>query len=189
MEILFYLASFCLIAFMVLATYDGFYLHIWKYELFNQSESVFEHKTHTVRAVLFPLIVWTLFLSTSTFGFWVGIVLVLLDMVVLGIDAYAEGDSRKFMGGLPRWEYIIHLFANGFHFAAIILIIGIQTNMLMADIIPVRYLTETTGGKLLVFIAETTVPGAVILSIVHLMVLFPKGKWIWNRYRAKITCC
>lgn len=28
-------------------------------------------------------------------------------------------DSRAFMGGLPRWEYIVHLLGNGFHFAAI----------------------------------------------------------------------
>ena len=46
MEILFLLSMICLIAFMFLATYDGAYLHLWKYELFNRKESEFEHKTH-----------------------------------------------------------------------------------------------------------------------------------------------
>ena len=189
MEILFYLSSFCLLLFMVLATYDGLYLHIWKYGLFNQKESVFEHKTHTVRAILFPLIVWFLFLSTAQIGFWIGVILVLLDIIVLGIDAYAEGDSRKFMGGLPRWEYIIHLFANGFHFAAITLIIGIKMNILGLDLTAVQNLNETTGGTLMVFVAENTIPGAILLAVLHILVLFPKGKLVWNKYRTRIICC
>lgn len=189
MEILFYLSSFCLILFMVLATYDGFYLHIWKYGLFNQKESIFEHKTHTIRAILFPLIVWFLFLSTTEIGFWIGIVLVLLDLIVLGIDAYAEGDSRKFMGGLPRWEYIIHLFANAFHFGAIILIVGIKMNILQLDSMLIQNLPETSASKWMIFVAENTIPGAMMLALLHVLVLFPKGKQVWNKYRIKITCC
>lgn len=189
METLLYLSSFCLLFFMVLATYDGFYLHIWKYKLFNHKESVFEHKTHTIRAILFPLIVWFLFLETSPIGFWIGIALVLLDLIVLGIDAYAEGDSRKFMGGLPRWEYIVHLFANGFHFAAILLIIGVKINLLISDVLLTQNLAEITGSILMIFVAENTIPGAVILALIHLMVLIPKGKAFWNKYRMKITCC
>lgn len=189
MEILLYLSSFCLILFMLLATYDGFYLHIWKYKLFNHRESVFEHKTHTIRAILFPLIVWFLFLDTSPVGFWIGITLVLLDLIVLGIDAYAEGDSRKFMGGLPRWEYIVHLFANGLHFGAIILVIGVKINVFRLDALRTQNLAEATGSKLMIFVAENTIPGAVILALVHLLVLLPKGKLLWNKYRMKITCC
>lgn len=189
MEVLFYLSSFCLILFMVLATYDGFYLHIWKYKLFNQKESVFEHKTHTIRAILFPLIVWFLFLDTSNVGFWVGIILVLLDLIVLGIDAYAEEDSRKFMGGLPRWEYIVHLFANGFHFAAIVLIVGIRINIFNFNLELTKNLAETAGSQLMIFVAENTIPGAIILASIHMIVLFPKGRLLWNKYRMKITCC
>ena len=113
----------------------------------------------------------------------------LLDIVVLGIDAYAEGDSRRFMGGLPRWEYIIHLFANGFHFAAIALIIGIKINILGLDPITIQNLNETTGGTLMIFVAENTIPGAILLAILHVLVLFPKGKSVWNKYRTRITCC
>ena len=57
MEIIYYLSAIFLVLFMLLATYDGLYLHLWKYELFKREESSFEHKTHTIRAILFPLIV------------------------------------------------------------------------------------------------------------------------------------
>ena len=72
MGILFLLSMICLGAFMVLATYDGAYLHLWKFELFNHEESRFEHKTHTIRAILFPPIVWLLFIDTSQVGFLIG---------------------------------------------------------------------------------------------------------------------
>ena len=72
MEILFLLSMICLIVFMILATYDGAYLHLWKYELFNQKGSQFEHETHTIRALLFPIIVWLLFIETTLIGFWIG---------------------------------------------------------------------------------------------------------------------
>ncbi|WP_156950084.1 hypothetical protein [Maribacter antarcticus] len=52
MEVLLILASVCLILFMILATFDGFYLQIFKFALFNRDESTFEHKTYMVRAIL-----------------------------------------------------------------------------------------------------------------------------------------
>lgn len=51
------ISTILLAAFAVLAIIDGFYLHIFKYQLHNHPKSKFEHLTHTVRAVLFPLIV------------------------------------------------------------------------------------------------------------------------------------
>ena len=53
MGFLFIFSISCLIAFMVLATRDGAYLHLWRYELFRHSESRFEHLTHTFRAIPF----------------------------------------------------------------------------------------------------------------------------------------
>jgi len=129
MEIIYYLTAIFLVLFMLLATYDGLYLHLWKYELFKKEESVFEHKTHTIRAILFPLIVWLLFINKDSFSFYIAISLVIIDLIVLGIDAYSEKESRQFMGGLPKWEYIVHLFSNGFHFAAIALIVGTRISV------------------------------------------------------------
>lgn len=189
MEILFYLSTICLVIFMILATYDGFYLHIWKYELFNREESVFEHKTHTIRAILFPLIIWFLFINNDEISFWIGLTLITLDLIVLGIDAYSEKDSRQFMGGLPKWEYIIHLFANGFHFASIMLIIGTKIRINELNITLIQNLPNTLGSKLVEIISVNIVPGSILLALIHLIVLLPKGRMIWNRNRIKITCC
>mgnify|MGYP000179398966 CR=1 FL=1 len=190
MDILFYLASANLILFMLLATYDGFYLHIFKYRLFDRPESLFEHKTHTVRAILFPLIVWLLFINeTSFFLFLVGVALVVLDIIVLGIDAYHENESRSFMGGLPKWEYIVHLFANGFHFSAIILVLSIRLDVSEGSLLFVDAIAASQAHSLFQFIAVNVIPGALILAVLHFILMIEKPKSIWFNYRSKITCC
>ncbi|AKA35289.1 hypothetical protein [Flagellimonas lutaonensis] len=189
MEILFYLATLFLILFMVLATFDGFYLHIFKYRLFDRYESLFEHKTHTARAILFPLIVWFLFVNETLAGFVIGASLVVLDLVVLAIDAYSEKESRNFMGGLPRWEYIIHLFANAFHFSAIALVLALKLRIEDTNLIFVDTIAVSPAKELFHFISVNVMPGAIILAILHLLLLESKSRHLWNHYRAKISCC
>ncbi|EDP70499.1 hypothetical protein FBALC1_07068 [Flavobacteriales bacterium ALC-1] len=189
MEILFFLSILCLIGFMILATYDGAYLHLWKYELFNRDESLFEHKTHTARAILFPLIVYLLFIDTSIIGFWIGLTLVAVDLIVLGIDAYSEKESRNFMNGLPQWEYIVHLFSNSLHFAAIVLIIAARTTITSEGIIYSTEFMLFESYETVQFIAVNILPGAIILGAVHLLLIFDFGKQLWNANRLKITCC
>lgn len=190
METLFYLSSVFLILFMLLATYDGFYLHIWKYELFNKKESAFEHKTHTIRAILFPLIVWFLFIDTENpSSFYMGLTLVLIDLITLGLDAYAEDDSRAFMNGLPKWEYIIHLFSNSFHFAAIVLIIATRITINDGTLEFTSGLANSFGKDVMQIIAVNVIPGSIILALIHLVLIHPKGKLFWNTNRLKITCC
>ncbi|MDA9775680.1 hypothetical protein N9B59_00620 [Flavobacteriales bacterium] len=69
MDILYYLITACIALFMLLAMYDGIYLHVWKYQLHTIEESYFEHKTHTIRAILFPLIVWLLVINNDPISF------------------------------------------------------------------------------------------------------------------------
>ncbi len=190
MEILFYFSATFLVLFMLLATYDGFYLHIWKYELFNKKESAFEHKTHTIRAILFPLIIWFLFIDTeNSLSFYFGLSLVLLDLITLGLDAYSEEDSRKFMNGLPKWEYIIHLFTNSFHFAAIVIIIITRITINDGVLGLTTYLPNNFGRDVLQLIAVNIIPGSILLALIHLILIFPKGKYLWNQNRLKIKCC
>lgn len=190
MEILFYLATISLVLFMILATYDGFFLHIWKYQLFSKEESVFEHKTHTIRAVLFPLIVWFLFINeTSWIAFLIGITLVVLDLIVLAVDAYSEQESRSFMGGLPKWEYIIHLFANAFHFTAIILVVALKLTITDTTLQFVSSFAASPAYELFTFVSINVIPGAVILAFLHFILMLKKPQLIWNNYRSKITCC
>lgn len=190
MEILLILASLCMVLFMVLATYDGFYLHIFKYGLFNHEESTFEHKTHTVRAILFPLIVWSLFVNETGFALFVfGLVLVLLDLVVLGIDAYSETDSRKFMGGLPKWEYIIHLFSNSLHFAAIMLVLAMKIDLVNGGLVFVNTIPASFPKEVFVFVSVNLIPGAILLALLHFILLVERPRAVWNTYRSKISCC
>lgn len=190
MDILFYLATACLVLFMILATYDGFYLHIFKYKLFDREESLFEHKTHTARAVLFPLIVWLLLINETNFIlFLAGIAFVVIDLIVLGIDAYYEQESRSFMGGLPKWEYIIHLFANAFHFSAIVIALAIRLEISDNSILFVDTVVASTAHDVFQIVAVNLIPGAVILALLHFILMMKRPKTIWTHYRTKITCC
>lgn len=190
MEILYYLASACLVLFMVLATYDGFYLHIFKYSLFEREESLFEHKTHTIRAVLFPAIVWLLFINETSFVlFLFGVLLVAVDLIVLAVDAYSEKESRNFMGGLPRWEYIIHLFSNAFHFASIILVFALKFDIVGSSLIFVETVAASGGQRLFQLISVNVIPGAIVLAILHFILMHRGPQTIWNNYRTRITCC
>jgi hypothetical protein len=189
MEILFLLSIICLIGFMLLATYDGAYLHLWKFELFNREESHFEHQTHTARALLFPAIVYLLFVDTSIIGFWIGLTLVATDLIVLGLDAYSEMESRRFMNGLPQWEYILHLFANSFHFTAIVLIIAARTKITDSGILYATEFMSHSSFETVQFIAINIIPGSIILGLLHLILSTEFGKRVYNANRLKITCC
>ena len=190
MELGFVISSVLLVLFAVLALYDGFYLHIFKYQLHNHSESKKEHLTHTIRAVLFPAILYFLFLKQDCqISFFIGMTLVFLDIVVLGVDAFMETESRKFMGGLPRWEYILHLFVNGFHFASIAVFLTLKLHLTKdtISIIPNFYAYE--NFKAFEFIVVNLLPGAILMAFIHVMISIPKSAVVWNNLRMKLTCC
>ena len=190
MELSFIISSVLLILFALLALYDGFYLHIFKYQLHNHSESKREHFTHTLRAVFFPAILYFLFLKQDcTTSFFIGISLVVLDIIVLAADAFMETESRKFMGGLPRWEYILHLFVNGFHFASIAVFLTMKLNLTTNGITIVPNFYEYQNFKAFQFIVTNLIPGAIVIAIIHIVVSFPKTALLWNNVRNKINCC
>lgn len=164
----FLIATILLIAFSVLAFIDGFYLHIFKYQLFNHKESKFEHLIHTYRAILFPLIVYFLFISQNCLiSFYIGVFLIVLDILVLTIDAFVEKESRAFMGGLPRWEYILHLFVNGFHFAAIAVFFVIKLKLTNENLTIIPDLRAHENFDIFHFVTVNLLPGAILLAIIH----------------------
>ncbi|WP_449397676.1 hypothetical protein [Chryseobacterium wanjuense] len=130
MEIAFLISSILLISYSLLALFDGVFLHLYKYRLYQHKESRFEHLTHTIRALLFTGILISLFINIENNNlFLFGCILIVADIITLLVDAYVEKDSRAFMGGLPRCEYIVHLMVNGFHFAAIAVLLVIKINL------------------------------------------------------------
>ena len=185
----FLISTILLLAFALLAIIDGLYLHIFKYQLFNYKESKFEHLTHTIRAILFPLIVYFLFVTQNCLTcFYLGILLVVIDIVVLGIDAYVEKDSRSFMGGLPRWEYMLHLFVNGFHFASIAVFFAIKLTYTENGIEIIEDLSNQKNFGLFQFVAVNLLPGAMLMALLHVFTSINATKVHWNNIRNKIAC-
>jgi len=184
----FLISTILLSAFALLAIIDGFYLHIIKYRLYDHKESKFEHLTHTIRAVLFPLIVYFLFIvQNCQTSFYLGILFTVFDIIVLGIDAFVEKDSRIFMGGLPRWEYILHLFVNGFHFAAIAVFLVLKLEFTDNGISVIQDLSNLTNFKLFNFLAKNLLPGAILLAIIHILTSVDSTKIYWTKLRGKMS--
>lgn len=190
METALIITSILLILFSVLALYDGFYLHIFKYQLHNYSQSKTEHLTHTIRSIFFPAILYFLFLKQDcTTSFVIGLVFVVLDIIVMAVDAFFEKDSREFMGGLPRWEYILHLFVNGFHFASIAVFLSIKLTMQNGEILIIPNIDQFQNYKLFIVLIINLLPGAIVMALLHILLCIPETTFIWNNLRNKVKCC
>lgn len=188
MEIAFIISIVLLTAYSLLALFDGVFLHLYKYRLYEHKESKFEHLTHTIRAILFTGILISLFINIENNSlFLFGAILVVADIITLIVDAYVEKDSRTFMGGLPRWEYIIHLLVNGFHFASIAVFLVIKINLDSNGITLVNNFQQVESFYTFRTIAINLLPGAVLISLLHLLVYFPKFNLYFNKLQLK--CC
>jgi len=189
MEIAFYTMIVLLTLFAILALYDGFYLHIFKYKLFNQPESGGEHLTHTIRSILFPIILFSCYLTSSDFWFFVGLIFLVIDVLVTVADAYLEKDSRTFMGGLPRWEYIIHLLVNGLHFASIAVFIVIKVRLDGHGFTLLNDFSSVQNYDTFIWLVRNLIPGSIVMAVLHIAVAIPITAGYWNTIRNKISCC
>jgi len=188
METAFIISSVLLISYSLLAVFDGVFLHLYKYQLYEHKESRFEHLTHTIRAFLFTGILATLFINIENNTlFVIGCVLVVADIITLLLDAYVEKDSRQFMGGLPRWEYIIHLMVNGFHFAAIAVFLVIKLNFDSMGFTLAQNFQHIESYDAFRFIAINLLPGAITISLLHVLLYIPKFSKYFNKLQLK--CC
>lgn len=188
MESAFLISILLLVAYAALALYDGVFLHLYKYKLFAHNQSKFEHLTHTIRAVLFVGILATVYLNIENNTlFYVGITLIALDIATLLIDAYVEKDSRAFMGGLPRWEYIIHLLVNGFHFAGIALLLAIKIQITSSGAQLVTNFDGVTNLQYLKTLSVNLLPGSVLIAVLHILVLVPRFSVRFSKL--KFSCC
>jgi hypothetical protein len=187
MEIIFLVATALLLMFSALAIFDGFYLHLVKYRLYKHPESKLEHLMHLVRAVLFPCILTFLYLRTDITSFWIGTAFVALDILALGIDAYTEGDSRVFMGGLPRWEYILHLFVNGFHFAGVAVYFVAKLRILPESVQIITNFDGIYWYSIFTFVVQQMLPGAVLMALLHIIVANRVTVRYWDVLLAKFA--
>ena len=175
--------------FAILGMYDGFYLHIFKYKLYEHNESRKEHVTHTIRGILFPCILYCCYLANGNTWFVLGLLILAADIIVTVVDAYMEGDSRSFMGGLPRGEYIIHLLVNGFHFAAIAVFIVAKVELSEIGFMLTENISNAPSYPAFILLVKNLIPGAFLMASLHVLVAIPKTATYWNLIRNKITCC
>jgi hypothetical protein len=112
-------------------------------------------------------------------------------MLTLAIDALSEGDSRAFMGGLPKWEYVIHLFANGFHFAAIALALAARPLMLWSaqPAADMTGIMSSAGAQFAAIVAANTLPGAILLALLHAALLNQRVADGWRLLKTRMQCC
>jgi len=103
------------------------------------------------------------------------------------VDAYVEKDSRKFMGGLPRWEYIIHLLVNGFHFASIAVFLVIKINLTDNGITLQNSFQQYSNFHIFRTIALNLLPGAILIGLLHILVYIPKFNFYFKKVQFK--CC
>lgn len=170
---LLFVASALIIGYTVLAIIDGLYLHLWKYRLHTGKESIYEHKLHTLRAVLFPVVLYLLF--AKNFGgilLWIGMLFGVTDLVIGAKDIFEEKHSRKELGGLSSFEYFIHVCANSIHVTYLTLIVIAKPVSAWSFSSPALLTGPYPSMMWSVFVLM--LPGAVIGAVVHVWLLHPK---------------
>jgi hypothetical protein len=163
---LFIAGAILLCTFGTIGMIDGAYLHLHKYKLYARPESYVEHVTHTLRALLFPPLVYLLLYRTSNSALWVAVALVAADLGVTVWDVLIERASRKGLGGLSSLEYLVHVLAVTLNAAA------------TAVLLVARFSSDVSPPEGVRWVALALIAGGGLTAAQHLWLLQP-------RYRAQ----
>lgn len=157
----------------LVATSDGLYFHLYKYRLYARPECLSEHRTHTIRAVLFGPMVYLLF--ARDFGgrwLWATVALLAIDFGVQSWDVLIERDSRASLGGLTSLEYWIHVLSVTSHVAAVTLVLASKPAQAWSLAAP--SVGAGTWPALAPMVALLLVPSAAGVGALHLWLLQPR---------------
>ena len=169
-------ATVCLVVFGILAIVDGAYYHNIKYKLYQDKESILEHIYHTIRAVMFPIMMYCFFAhDLGGLLLILGVTAASLDLIMLLFDVKEEGRSRNRYGGLSNGEYMNHIFANTFHFVSIALILASKP----AEAWSFNQTIEFEGfyPEVTTWVGSAFVIGGIIAAIMHF--------WQWSKFVSK----
>lgn len=109
-----------LLLFTVVATLDGLYLHLYRYRLWARPASRYEHRLHTLNAVIFPALTLLLFCAEPRGAWlWLAAALFCATFAVEIVDVRCEYASRADLGGLGQNEYLMHFFMAATRFGAV----------------------------------------------------------------------
>jgi hypothetical protein len=114
-----------LVVFTVIASYDGFWFHLWKLRLHTRPQSRLEHQLHTWNAIAFPVTLVPLYLAdVAGLWLWLGVLLHVAVFAVESVDVAIEKDSRADLGGLSKAEACLHFAMSGLRWGYVALALG-----------------------------------------------------------------
>lgn len=159
-----------LVLFAAFAFFDGIVLHLWKYKLYRFNDTIYEHKLHTVRAIIFPIILIGFFLYELTGLFYLIVVLLgSLDWIIQILDMWEEKKARTRFGGLGSLEYILHVTLTSLHTSMFLLyLIAKQNGSLSFQITEIQI-----AHKNFHFVAMNLLPGAIFVALLHIGLCHP----------------
>jgi len=114
-------AALCLLAFTLIASVDGLYFHLYRYRLYLRPASFYEHRLHTLNAVLFVPLTALLYCA-QPLGLWrvLGLLLFGASVFIEILDVLCEKESRRTLGGLTSIEYLMHFLMSGLRFGSML---------------------------------------------------------------------
>ncbi len=155
--------------FLGLSIFDGIYYHLWKFRLQEREDSKFEHKVHSIRALLIiPTIVMIYSVGLSGLSLWVAVFVLTLDLVTEVVDVLNERKSRATLGGLPSGEYLVHILLTTLRVTSLTLAFAAIPTAAW-DLSSTMTITPTAFSK---FIAMQALPGALVVAVLHIYLIF-----------------
>ena len=164
-------AVFCLLLFTTIAGVDGLYFHLYRYRLYARPASLYEHKLHTVNAVLFvPQVVLLVCLRAQGLWLWLLLGLFATTVAVEVTDVLCEEASRRDLGGLTRVEYLMHFLMAGLRFGWVVpLLFGLPS----AAWLPEQTALAARSLGMLIAGASIGIP-AIGIAAVHVVLALRK---------------
>lgn len=176
-------AAAALAIFLGLGAVDGIYLHLWRYRLHARSASRYEHRIHTIAAVLFAATLPAVFLwETGGALLWTGVGLIVADLGVSIVDMTSERDSRAELGGLSTGEYVLHMLIMSFRGAALALMLAGRPAAAWASDAP--WIVGSLPG-FAATVAWQALPGAVVMAALHVWLCTDSGVQTSEALRAR----
>ena len=149
---------------LLIGAIDGLYFHLWKFRLYAQPEARLEHVAHAMRALLVVPTLWVAFFGPVRARVAVLIGLIAADLVVAIWDVYLERKSRRSIGGMPHFEYFVHVAVTTLHSAAeTVTLIGLLVTGLRA-----------TRGWISNVVLVGMLGVAVLACATHFVLLLPR---------------
>lgn len=156
----------------VLGFSDAILLHLWKYQLYKNKDTRKEHLLHSIRTIIFPIVVFGLLVFQLEGFYLYGFLLILIfDLGFQIWDMWIEKEARSRFGGLSSLEYTIHGLLIFIHSAFLVLYI--------VNIIQMDQFSKPEGNIILnensfaTLIAWNLLPGACLVMLLHFVLLHP----------------